>query len=115
MKFHLTGVLDVQNENDNKLTFRLDQNYPNPFNPSTSINYNLPFDSNVILEVFNITGERIGQLVNKEQSPGHYSVDFNATAFNKNISSGVYFYRITAVNKITGNIYSSTKKMILLK
>jgi hypothetical protein len=115
MKFHLTGILGVQNENDNKLTFRLDQNYPNPFNPSTRINYNLPFDSNVILEIFNITGERIGQLVNKEQPAGHYSVDFNAAAINKNISSGVYFYRITAVNKVTGNIFSSIKKMILIK
>jgi hypothetical protein len=115
MRFHLTGVLDVQNENVNKLNFSLDQNYPNPFNPSTKINYYLPFDSKVTLEVFNIAGEGIGQLVNQEQSAGDYSVNFNSSSLNKNISSGVYFYKLTAVNTITGNIFSSIKKMILLK
>jgi hypothetical protein len=94
--------------------FELSQNYPNPFNPSTKINYTLPFDSKVTLEVYNITGERIGQLVNEEQSAGYYSVDFSSTT-NRSISSGVYFYRITTVDNITGNNFSSIKKMILLK
>jgi enediyne biosynthesis protein E4 len=95
--------------------FKLMQNYPNPFNPSTKINYNLPLDSRVTIDVFNLTGKRIGQLVNKEQSAGYYSVDFNTSIINKSISSGVYFYMITAVNKVNGNIFSSIKKMILLK
>jgi hypothetical protein len=95
--------------------FDLSQNYPNPFNPSTKINYNLPFDSKVTLEVYNIAGERIGQLVNEEKSAGYYTVDFNSSSLNKNISSGVYLYRITAVDKATGNNFSSIKKMILLK
>jgi hypothetical protein len=95
--------------------FLLGQNYPNPFNPSTKIDYNLPFDSKVSLEVYNIIGNRIAQLVNKEQLAGYYSVDFNLSSFNREISSGVYFYRITAVDKTTGNNFSSIKKMILLK
>ena len=61
--------------------FDLSQNYPNPFNPSTKINYSLPSDSKVTLEVYNISGERIAQLVNENQSAGFYSVNF----MNKNI------------------------------
>jgi hypothetical protein len=91
--------------------YSLSQNYPNPFNPSTTINYNLPFDSKVTLEVYNIKGERISQLVNKEQSAGYYSIDFGSSK----LSSGVYFYKITAVDKATGKNFSSIKKMILLK
>ena len=95
--------------------FTLEQNFPNPFNPSTKINYTLPFSSKVTLDVYNITGQRIGQLVNEEQPAGYYSVDFNASSLNRTISSGVYFYKINAVNKDAGNIFSSIKKMILLK
>jgi Secretion system C-terminal sorting domain len=91
--------------------FELSQNFPNPFNPSTKINYSLPFDSKVTLEVYNITGARVNQLVNEEQLAGYYSVDFGAS----NLSSGVYFYRISAVDKATGNNFSSIKKMMLLK
>jgi hypothetical protein len=91
--------------------FELSQNYPNPFNPSTKIDYQLPVDAKVILEVYSITGERVSQLVNEEQSAGYYSVDFGAS----NLSSGVYFYKITAGNKAGGNNFSSIKKMLLLK
>ena len=91
--------------------FDLSQNYPNPFNPSTKINYDLASDSKVTLEVYSITGERIAQLVNENQSAGFYSVNF----MNKNISSGVYFYRINATNNATGSQFSSMKKMILVK
>jgi hypothetical protein len=92
-------------------TFDLSQNYPNPFNPSTKINYNLASDSKVTLEVYSISGERVVLLVDQNQSAGFYSVNFS----NKNVSSGVYFYRITAIDKITGNQFSSIKKMMLLK
>ena len=95
--------------------FELSQNYPNPFNPSTRINYTLPFDSKITLEVYNIAGQKLGQLVNEEKSAGYYSLDFNSSSLNKNISSGIYFYRITAVDKATGNNFSLIKKMILLK
>jgi hypothetical protein len=91
--------------------FDLSQNYPNPFNPSTRINYSLPLDSKVTLEIYSITGVIITQLVNEDQSAGYYSVDFNASK----LSSGIYFYRITNVDKASGNNYSAIKKMILLK
>jgi hypothetical protein len=91
--------------------YSLSQNYPNPFNPSTRINYNLPFDSRVTLDVYNIKGERISQLVNKEQPAGNYSVDYGSSK----LSSGIYFYRLNAVNKTSGKNFSEIKKMILLK
>jgi len=95
--------------------FELSQNYPNPFNPSTKINYTLPFDSKVTLEIFNIAGVRIGQLVNDQQSAGYYSVDFNSSSVGRNISTGVYFYRITASDNVNKTNFSSVKKMILIK
>ena len=92
--------------------FELNQNYPNPFNPITRINYQLPNDAKVTLEIFNITGEKVAQLVNEGQSAGYYSVDFGK---NRTLSSGIYYYRINAVDVATGNIYSSVKKMMLIK
>ncbi|MDR3667160.1 MAG: T9SS type A sorting domain-containing protein [Ignavibacteriaceae bacterium] len=97
------------------MNYELCQNYPNPFNPSTKINYNIPVDSKVTLEVFNLNGERVTQLVNEEQSAGYYSIDFNSTSINRNLSSGVYFYRIIVSDKVTGTNFSSIKKMVLLK
>jgi hypothetical protein len=95
--------------------FELSQNYPNPFNPSTRINYSIPFDSKVTLEVYNITGERIGQIVNQEQSAGYYTVNFSSSNLNRSVASGVYIYKINAVDKSTGNVFTSIKKMMLLK
>jgi hypothetical protein len=105
----------IENEIAVPKNFELSQNYPNPFNPSTKINYNLHSDSKVTLDVYNITGAQISQLVNEDQSAGYYSIDFNSSSINSSISSGVYFYRITAVNKTTGNNFSAIKKMVLLK
>ena len=95
--------------------FELNQNYPNPFNPSTKISYSLPSDSRIILEVYNIAGELVGQLINNDQPGGFYTVDFSPASLSKSISSGIYFYRILAVDKVTGTNFSSVKKMILLK
>jgi hypothetical protein len=95
--------------------FEVSQNYPNPFNPTTRINYSLPYDSKVTVEVFNITGESLGQIVNQEQSAGYYSVNFNSSSLYRNIASGVYIYRVSAVDKSSGKSSSSIKKMMLLK
>jgi hypothetical protein len=95
--------------------FGLSQNYPNPFNPSTKISYSLPSDSKVSLEVYNITGAKIAQLINEVQPAGYHSVDFNSSSISKNISTGVYFYCITASSIVNKTNFSSVKKMILLK
>lgn len=85
--------------------YDLSQNYPNPFNPSTRINYNIPEDSKVSLRIFDISGKEVNKLVDEFKTAGYYSVNFNAST----LSSGIYFYTISAGNFIT------TKKMTLLK
>ena len=83
----------------------LDQNYPNPFNSTTVIGFDLPKSDDVSLIIYDLLGEEIAVLVNKEQKPGNYSVQFDASE----ISSGIYYY------KLLTNNYSQTKKMIVLK
>ncbi len=85
--------------------FSLEQNYPNPFNPGTVINYDLPKASHVILTVYNDLGQEVTKLVDRVQSAGRYSVNFNAST----LSSGVYFYKIEAGD------FVQSKKMILMK
>lgn len=87
------------------LTYSLEQNYPNPFNPTTTIRFSVPERSFVTLKVFNILGNEVAELVNGNISAGEYEIPFNASE----LSSGVYFYKITAGN------YSHTNKMLLLK
>lgn len=85
--------------------FAMSQNYPNPFNPSTKINYDLPKDGQVSIALFDLTGRQVASLVNDFKTAGYYTVQFNAT----NLSSGMYFYRISSGN------FVSTKKMVLIK
>ena len=93
--------------------FSLSQNYPNPFNPTTTIKYTLKTASQVRLEVFNILGQRVMLPVNKVMQAGAYEAVLNLSAF----ASGVYFYRLIAVDQKSGsrNNFVSVKKMILLK
>lgn len=91
--------------------FTLMQNFPNPFNPTTQIQYYIPKDSFVIIKVYNSMGEEIITLVNKEKSLGWHTINFNA----KDISSGIYYYRIIAINKINSKIFTDTKKLMLVK
>lgn len=79
--------------------------YPNPFNPSTTIEYSLPKESKVKLEIYDILGRKVITLVNKTQIAGTHYLTFNAS----NLSSGIYFYRIDAGK------YTLVRKMILLK
>ncbi len=86
-------------------TFVLAQNYPNPFNPATTIRYSLPSTANVKLAVYDLLGREITTLVNEEQSAGWKEVVWNAGG----VSSGIYFYKLTAGN------YVGVKKLMLLK
>jgi hypothetical protein len=112
LSYILVNTTGISADNSSIINgYSLSQNYPNPFNPVTRIIYNLPFDSRVTLEIYNLTGERISQLVNKEQSAGNYLVDFGSSK----LSSGVYFYKLTALDKKSKNNFTQIKKMILLK
>ena len=85
--------------------YLLGQNYPNPFNPSTKIKYSIPQSSNVKIEVYDIIGNSIETLINKEQPAGTYELTWYAGG----LPSGIYFYQLSAGDFI------STKKMILMK
>jgi len=94
------------------ISFSLGQNYPNPFNPTTKIKYSVPQASSVTLQVYDILGRELTKLVNEEKLPGNYEVDFKASG----LSSGIYFYRITAVPSTgSGQTFLDTKKFILMK
>lgn len=90
--------------------FSLSQNYPNPFNPSTMIVFTLPTDAVVTLKVFDVLGQEVATLLNKELAAGKHETLFDATKYN----SGVYLYRIEAKGK-DGREFNSVKKMLLLK
>jgi hypothetical protein len=85
--------------------FSLSQNYPNPFNPSTVIEYSISHSGHVELRVYDALGREVRTLVSSIQNPGSYSVTFNASG----LSSGVYFYRLTAGE------FDRVKRMILIK
>lgn len=90
-------------------TFSISQNYPNPFNPSTKISYSIPTDGFVNVTVMDITGKEVSSLMNGFQKSGSYTMNFDG----KNLSSGVYFYRIN-VNGANVN-FTKTMKMLLVK
>jgi hypothetical protein len=85
--------------------FTLFQNYPNPFNPSTKIKYEIPERSFVSINVYDLLGDEIATLVNEEKPAGTYEVEFDGTG----LPSGIYFY------KLSGDNFSDTRKMLLLK
>jgi hypothetical protein len=98
-----TGI--TNNTNISSSDFQLYQNYPNPFNPSTSIPYNVSVPGWVTLRVYDIIGNEVKTLVNEDQPAGSYNVKFNV----KDLSSGIYFYKLQI-----GNFYT-VKKMVFLK
>jgi hypothetical protein len=85
--------------------FVLSQNYPNPFNPSTKIEYTLPDNGFVKLQVYSVTGQLVKSLVSENQQAGYYTVNFAGN----DLSSGIYIYKLSVNNN------ELVKKMMLLK
>ncbi len=109
----------IEAEIESPMNFSLEQNYPNPFNPTTTIRFTVPQSpllggdgrgGLLTLKVYDILGNEVATLVNKELSPGEYKVEFSKEQESiPDIASGLYFYQLK-----TGNIVQ-TKKMLLLK
>jgi hypothetical protein len=99
-----TGVEESQSKGIPN-TFVLDQNYPNPFNPSTSIQFQIPSRELVTLKVYDIMGREVATLANGIRDAGNYTIQWSAAQ----LSSGVYWYRLTA------GTFVQTNKMLLLK
>ena len=100
----ITGVEGFNNSSVPS-SYLLSQNYPNPFNPSTTINFQLPETRHVKILVYNILGQQVAKLVDKELNAGSYKVSFDASQ----LSSGIYLYSINAGD------FTDVKKMMLLK
>ncbi|MDH3268918.1 MAG: T9SS type A sorting domain-containing protein, partial [Ignavibacteria bacterium] len=96
---------EVEIDIDQPDVFYLGQNYPNPFNPSTVIKYSVPADGNVSLKVYDILGNEVSTLVDEFKQAGTFDVSFDGA----NLSSGVYYYRLTAGEMTT------TKKLMITK
>lgn len=103
-----TGIVDGFAELP--IEYGLSQNYPNPFNPTTDINFALPENAHVTLEVFNVLGQKVRTLVNEDMNAGYQSVTWMGDDDQgKNVASGVYLYKLSAGNK------TFSKKMLMLK
>ena len=106
----MTIPTNVKNISKTPQSFNLKQNYPNPFNPTTVLSYDIQKDGIVILEVFNILGRKVSEIINSKQKAGHYEVTWTAKdSFGYALPSGIYIARLSAENN------SKTIKMILLK
>ena len=110
VKYLSDETVSVENDLELQNEFALFQNYPNPFNPTTTISFSIPdvgtsHDLSVRINVFNVLGEEVTELVNNNLQAGYHSVEFNAN----NLNSGVYFYKIEAGN------FVQIRKMMLLK
>lgn len=91
-------------------TYALELNYPNPFNPSTTIRYQIPNQSNVNLDIYNLQGQKIRTLVAKEQKAGYYNVVWDGrNEAGQTVSSGVYLYRVQAGS------FVASHKMLMIK
>ncbi len=106
---NVTGVEDDGGALPEK--FALFQNYPNPFNPQTTIKYQLAQPAEVTLKIFNVLGQQVRTLVNKQQPAGTYSVQWDgADDLGRQVASGIYIFQISA-----GDAFKVSKRMLLLK
>jgi len=106
-----TIVVNVKAEDPAILDkFILHQNYPNPFNPTTQISYALPKAEKVEIVVYNMYGQRVRTLLSEFQGPGYHTIVWDGTGNSgERVSSGVYYYKVTAGK------YSATRKMTLMQ
>ena len=90
--------------------YELSQNYPNPFNPETKIRFQIPEPGLVVIKIYNLLGSEVKTLVEEDKNAGFHVLTWDATDnYGSKVSSGIYYYRITAGK------FNSTKKMILMK
>jgi hypothetical protein len=104
-RLKIGGVLSVQDEASVPRLACLSQNFPNPFNPSTTIKYELPERTHVLLKVFNTLGQQVATLVDGVKEAGYHEVPFDAAG----LASGVYLYRLQAGKSV------QTRKLLLLR
>jgi len=106
----LEGAVSEENPIVKPAVTMLNSNYPNPFNPETTISFSVNQDSRVSIDVYNVKGQKVKNLVNDVRTAGQHSVVWNGKDANgRDVASGIYFYQMKADG------YTATKKMILMK
>tara|TARA_B100001057_G_C22585491_1_gene846884 strand:- start:118 stop:894 length:777 start_codon:yes stop_codon:yes gene_type:complete len=106
----LVSMLSAEDNGLVPASYVLNQNYPNPFNPTTQINYELPNNDFVSIDIYDVMGHRIKSLVSANQDAGYKSIHWNATNdLGQPVSAGMYVYTIQAGE------FRQTRKMVLLK
>ena len=106
----LTDVQDILNDDDLPAGFALEQNYPNPFNPTTRIQFSVARAGLIRIEIYNVLGRRVRELMNTHMPAGVYEVTFDARADSgEPLASGIYFYRMTSEE------FTQKRKMLLLR
>lgn len=109
-KNYITSTESKSNHISSPIRYDLSQNYPNPFNPVTTIGYSVSKNSKVGIFIYNVLGQLVKTLVNKNKDAGYYTVNWNGTdKKGKSVGSGVYIYKMETDN------FTKTKKLILLK
>jgi hypothetical protein len=104
------ATVGVTKNNSNAITYELRQNYPNPFNPSTVVTYSVPQKAYVKIVVFNILGQKVATLFDREQNAGTHSISWNAqNDYGHVLGSGVYFMKMQAGS------FNQVRKMIFMK
>ena len=105
-----SGIENVSDINEIPNNFALNQNYPNPFNPITTINYQLPEPTTVLITIYDIGGRKVRELVNSSESAGYKSVMWNGrNDSGQMVSGGIYIYHLKAGN------FNRSQKMLLMK
>ena len=102
---NMVSTSGISEQNILPIETTLYQNYPNPFNPDTKILFSIESNSKVELILFNVLGQEVRKIVNKEMKKGFHSVNLKANDLN----SGVYYYTLKTDNE------KITKKMLLVK
>ncbi len=91
--------------------FSLEQNYPNPFNPATTISFSLPEGGMTDISIYDISGRKVDSMLRQTLIPGNHSFIYNAS----DLPSGMYLYNIVVSGMNGKSLFSSTRKMILMK
>ncbi len=113
--FHIsaTGIKDIASIPSD---FILSQNYPNPFNPTTTFTFGVPQSSYVTLDVYNLLGQKVASLINGVLDAGYHETVLSHAELTTGSTSGVYFYRLQAIDLTNSKIlFTQTKKLILMK
>jgi hypothetical protein len=108
---NVVAGLDEDLDSNVPESFGLNQNYPNPFNPTTTIDFALASSGHAFISLYDIKGREIKNLVDRNLDAGHYSFSLNAG----DLPSGMYFYRMMVQDNQGHSVFSSTRKMVLMK